>query len=100
MTSLRKFSIALLVVAALAGMVAAPAQAQVVLATNCNTNNFPSSMITGSSYGLNCSATGGSGGYTYTLTGTVPSGFTNHTFGAEFVLEGTATPAGTYSFTL
>src|ERR1017187_4870935 len=99
MTSLRKFSIVLLVVAALAGLIAAPAQAQ--LTPNCNSNNFPSQMTLGNSYVLNCSATGGTSPFTFSSSGTFPSGMQAYgPFGSEYTIEGPASVAGSYSFTI
>ena len=98
MTSLRKFSIVLLVVAALSGLMAAQAQAQV--SPNCNSAGFPSQMTLGSSYTLNCSATGGTGPYQYATSGTLPPGMTTVNLISQFNVYGVPSTAGTYTFSV
>jgi uncharacterized protein (TIGR03437 family) len=99
MTSLRKFSIVLLVVAALAGLMAAPAQAQ--LSLNCSQSDFPNSMNVGTNYSMPCSATGGTAPYGFTATGDVSDwGMQTYQAGAEYSVQGRPIGAGTYHFTL
>lgn len=102
MTSLRKFSIALLVAAALMGLMASPAQAQPV--ATCNSTSFPSTMYYSSSYQLSCSASGGTGSYSgwSISSGQIPSGmsyiaYNNNT---AFNVSGIPNVAGSYSFTV
>jgi uncharacterized protein (TIGR03437 family) len=98
MTSFRKFSIVLLVVAALASLVAAPAQAQV--SPNCNSTGFPSQMTLGGSYTLTCAAVGGTAPYHYSYTGTLPPGMSTIDLTSQFNVYGSPNTAGTYSFTI
>ncbi len=97
MTSLRKFSIVLLVVAALAGLMAAPAQAQQVM-LNCT---MAATAMVGVSYNGQCLAQGGTAPYTFTFTGQVPPSLTNVAVtGNEYLVQGTPSQAGSYTFTL
>jgi uncharacterized protein (TIGR03437 family) len=98
MTSFRKFSIVLLVVAALAGFMVAPAQAQVT--PNCNSNSFPTQMTLGSSYTLTCSAIGGTAPYHYSTTGTIPPGMQAVDLTSQYNIFGNPNTAGTYAFTV
>jgi uncharacterized protein (TIGR03437 family) len=98
MTSLRKFPIVLLVVAALAGILVTPAQAQVT--PSCNASSFPSTMSVGITYNLTCTAIGGTTPYTFTLSGTIPTGMTSAQIGGEYLVEGAPTTTGTFSFTI
>ena len=51
-------------------------------------------------YDLICVATGGTGPYTFSLAGTVPTGLTPTVVDAEYLVQGNATATGTYSFTI
>src|SRR5579862_1583713 len=94
MTSLRKFSIVLLVVAALAGLMASPVHAQVTV--SCT---LPTTLTTGTNYSTSCSATGGTPSYTFSATG-VPTGMTTEPLFNEFLIDGTPNTPGTYNFSI
>jgi hypothetical protein len=98
MTSLRKFSIVLLVAASLFGLMTMPALAAVTV--NCG--GFPATMTLGSSYQLTCSATGGTAPYQWTVAGTYPPSMSYQSFtnGEEFELGGAASTAGSYQVAL
>ena len=95
MTSFRKFSIALLVVAALAGFMAAPAQAVTV---SCNQ---PSTATVNVFFSMPCSASGGTAPYGFSITsGGLPSGLNGFASATEYSIQGTPLVAGSYTFTL
>ncbi len=98
MTSLRKFSMVFLVVAALSGLMATPAQAQ--LSLSCPTTQFPTTMTVGAQVQLNCTGSGGQPPYTYSVTGSVPPGIATVANGGSYLFEGAPTTPGLYSFTV
>ena len=97
MTSLRKFSLVLIVLAAIAGLMTAPAQAQVTV--SCN---IPASLTVNVNPGqLDCSATGGTPSYTFSIVnGSLPSGMGSISTGSEFFISGTPSASGSFPFTL
>jgi hypothetical protein len=83
----------------LAGLLAAPVQAQINL--SCNQGSFPSSMLVGTSYSLTCTPSGGASPYTIGISsGSVPTGMAFGQVGGQFIVENAPTATGIFSFTI
>src|ERR1035438_9130701 len=92
MTSLRKFSTLLLVVASLAGSAVA------AVTLNCNNSSLPAVLSLGTSYTFSCSALGGTGSYTYSESGALPPGMTAYPGISQETISGAPSVQGTYTF--
>ena len=64
------------------------------------TPSFPTTGVINNAYSGNATVSGGKASYTWTKSGSIPTGLTYKASGAKVTLTGKPTKAGTYTFTL
>jgi hypothetical protein len=99
MRSRHRFWEAVFLVAALAGPIAATADAQLSLA--CDQSSFPNTIVASTTSSMACLASGGTSPYVYTISaGSLPTGITSLQTDSQLTVQGAPSAAGNYSFTI